>query len=156
MKTAVTLNVNGEIHEVLAAENQTLLETLREQLGLTGSKRGCDMGTCGSCTVLIDGKPSLSCITLTVRAQNKSIVTIEGLAQNGQLHPLQKAAVQYGAIQCGFCTPGWLMSAKALLDRNSSPTEMDVRRAISGNLCRCTGYVKIVESILAASKGQVA
>ena len=156
MKTAVTLNVNGEIHEVLAAENQTLLETLREQLGLTGSKRGCDMGTCGSCTVLIDGKPSLSCITLTVRAQNKSIVTIEGLAQNGQLHPLQKAAVQYGAIQCGFCTPGWLMSAKALLDRNSSPSEMDVRRAISGNLCRCTGYVKIVESILAASKGQVA
>ncbi len=156
MKTAVTLNVNGETHEVLAAENQTLLETLREQLGLTGSKRGCDMGTCGACTVLIDGKPSLSCITLTVRVQNKSIVTIEGLAQNGQLHPLQKAAVQYGAIQCGFCTPGWLMSAKALLDRNSSPTEMDVRRAISGNLCRCTGYVKIVESILAASKGQVA
>ncbi|MDP1759992.1 MAG: (2Fe-2S)-binding protein [Candidatus Woesebacteria bacterium] len=156
MKTAITLNVNGEIHDVLAADNQTLLETLREQLGLTGSKRGCDMGTCGACTVLIDGKPSLSCITLTVRAQNKSIMTIEGLAQNGQLHPLQKAAVQYGAIQCGFCTPGWLMSAKALLDRNSSPTEMDVRRAISGNLCRCTGYVKIVESILAASKGQVA
>ena len=156
MKTAITLNVNGEIHEVLVSENQTLLETLREQLGLTGSKRGCDMGTCGACTVLIDGKPSLSCITLTVRAQNKSIMTIEGLAQNGQLHPLQKAAVQYGAIQCGFCTPGWLMSAKALLDRNSSPTEMDVRRAISGNLCRCTGYVKIVESILAASKGQVA
>lgn len=156
MKTAITLNVNGEIHEVLVSENQTLLETLREQLGLTGSKRGCDMGTCGACTVLIDGKPSLSCITLSVRAQNKSIMTIEGLAQNGQLHLLQKAAVQYGAIQCGFCTPGWLMSAKALLDRNTSPTEMDVRRAISGNLCRCTGYVKIVESILAASKGQVA
>ena len=156
MKTAVTLNVNGETHDVLVAENQTLLETLREQLGLTGSKRGCDMGTCGACTVLIDGKPSLSCITLTVRAQNKSIMTIEGLAQNGQLHPLQKAAVQYGAIQCGFCTPGWLMSAKALLDRNSAPTEMDVRKGISGNLCRCTGYVKIVESILAASKGQVA
>lgn len=156
MKTAITLNVNGETHEVLVSENQTLLETIREQLGLTGSKRGCDMGTCGACTVLIDGKPSLSCITLAVRAQNKPIVTIEGLAQNGQLHPLQKAAVQYGAIQCGFCTPGWLMSAKALLDRNSSPSEMDVRRAISGNLCRCTGYVKIVESILVASKGQVA
>ncbi len=156
MKQMITLNVNGETHEVLASENQTLLETLREQLGLTGSKRGCDMGTCGACTVLIDGRPTLSCITLAVRAQNKSIMTIEGLAQNGQLHPLQKAAIQYGAIQCGFCTPGWLMSAKALLDRNSSPTEMDVRKAISGNLCRCTGYVKIVESILAASKGQVA
>ena len=156
MKTVITLNVNGDTHEVMVSENQTLLEILRENIGLTGSKRGCDMGTCGSCTVLIDGKPSLSCITLAIRAQNKAITTIEGLALNGQLHPLQKAAVQYGAIQCGFCTPGWLMSAKALLDRNPSPSEMDVRKAISGNLCRCTGYVKIVESILAASKGQVA
>ncbi|MDP2646472.1 MAG: (2Fe-2S)-binding protein [Desulfobacterales bacterium] len=154
MKTKITLNVNGKMHEVLVSENQTLLETLREQIGLTGSKRGCDTGSCGACTVLIDGKPTLSCLTLSIRAQNKPILTIEGLAQNGQLHPLQKAAVQYGAIQCGFCTPGWLMSAKALLDRNQSPTEMDVRRAISGNLCRCTGGIKIVESILAVSKEQ--
>lgn len=156
MKTAITLNVNGEVHEVLVSPHQTLLEVLREQLGLTGSKRGCDMGTCGACTVLIDGRPTLSCITLAVRAQDRNIITIEGLARDGQLHPLQKAAIQYGAIQCGFCTPGWLMSAKALLDRNPAPSELDVRKAISGNLCRCTGYVKIVESILVASRGQVA
>ncbi|MDP2645106.1 MAG: (2Fe-2S)-binding protein [Desulfobacterales bacterium] len=156
MKTKITLNVNGQMHEVTVSENQTLLDTLREQLGLTGSKKGCDTGACGACTVLIDGKPALSCLTLSIRAQNKPILTIEGLAQNGQLHPLQKAAVQYGAIQCGFCTPGWMMSAKALLDRNPSPAEIDVRKAISGNLCRCTGGVKIVESVLAASKGQAA
>ncbi len=147
MKRIITLNVNGEPFEVLTEVHRTLLEVLREDLGLTGTKRGCDLGTCGACTVLIEGKPYLSCLTLAIDAQTKKILTIEGLAQDGNPHPLQKAFVEKGAIQCGFCTPGMILTAKALLDENPHPTEEEVKRGISGNLCRCTGYVKIVEAI---------
>ncbi len=153
MKQLVTLNVNGKPYEVAVDVNRTLLEVLRKDLGLTGAKEGCDMGECGSCTVLIDGKPALACLILAMDARHKEIVTIEGLAsENGQLHPIQKAFVEYGAVQCGFCTPGMILSAKALLDRIPSPDEEQVKNAIAGNLCRCTGYNKIVEAILAAAK----
>jgi len=148
MKRILKLHVNGEDFEVLTEVHKTLLEVLREDLGMTGTKRGCDLGTCGACTVLIDGKPYLSCLTLAADAQAKKITTIEGLAENGELHPLQKAFVEKGAIQCGFCTPGMILTAKAFLDENPRPLEGEVRKAISGNICRCTGYVKIVEAIL--------
>jgi carbon-monoxide dehydrogenase small subunit len=151
MKRILKLNVNSEEKEILTEVNKTLLEVLREDLGLTGTKRGCDLGTCGACTVLIEGKPYLSCLTLAVDVQKKKIVTIEGLAQEGKPHPLQKAFVEKGAIQCGFCTPGMILTAKAFLDEHPHPSEGEVKRAISGNLCRCTGYVKIVEAILSAS-----
>jgi len=152
MKRLIELNVNGESHSVIAEDHRTLLEVLRESLGLTGTKEACDLGDCGACTVLIDGQPTLSCITLALDAQGKEITTIEGLAQNGQLHKVQKAFIEKGAVQCGFCTPGMILTGKALLDNNPSPTEQEVRQAISGNLCRCTGYVKIVDAIVAASK----
>jgi aerobic carbon-monoxide dehydrogenase small subunit len=148
MKRIITLNVNGEEFELLTEVHRTLLEVLRENLGLTGTKRGCDLGTCGACTVLIEGKPYLSCLTLAADVQGKKIVTIEGLAQDGEPHPLQKAFVQKGAIQCGFCTPGMILMAKAFLDENPNPSEEEVKQAISGNICRCTGYTKIVEAIL--------
>ncbi len=151
MKQLVTLNVNGEMHELAVDSHRTLLEVLRESLGLTGAKEGCDMGECGSCTVLMDGKPTLSCLILAVDARDRDIVTIEGLARNGELHPLQKALVDHGAIQCGFCTPGMILSAKALLDENPKATEMEVRKAIAGNLCRCTGYDKIVDAVLSVA-----
>ncbi|MDP2660498.1 MAG: (2Fe-2S)-binding protein [Dehalococcoidia bacterium] len=154
MKKALALTVNGEDYEVLADTHRTLLEVLRDSLGLTGSKEGCGLGACGACTVLIDGKANLACLTLAFAAQGKQVTTIEGLAVNGKLHPIQDAAVRYGAIQCGFCTPGWIMSAKALLDENPKPTEHEVKTAIAGNLCRCTGYVKIIESVIAASQGK--
>ena len=154
MKQIVKLNVNGEEHEVLISPHWTLLEVVREVLGLTGSKRGCDYGTCGACAVLIDDKPHLACITLAATVQGKEILTIEGMARNGQLHPLQEAAVKHGAVQCGFCTPGWLLTAKAFLEENPNPSEGEVRTAISGNLCRCTGYAKIVEAILAVAQVQ--
>ncbi|MFB3886485.1 MAG: (2Fe-2S)-binding protein [Thermodesulfobacteriota bacterium] len=153
MKQLITLNVNGESCEVAVDSHRTLLEVLRTDLGLTGAKEGCDMGECGACTVLMDGEPVLACLVLAMDARDKEILTIEGLAENGELHPLQKAFVEYGAVQCGFCTPGMILSAKALLDKNSSPSEEDVKSAIAGNLCRCTGYNKIVEAIMAASKG---
>ena len=153
MKRLIQLRVNGELYEVAVHPHWTLLEVLREELDLTGAKKGCDAGDCGGCTVILDGKPVVSCLTLAVEADGRDILTIEGLAQNGQLHPIQNAFVEHGAIQCGFCTPGMIMSAKALLDENPKPTEEEVRRAIAGNLCRCTGYVKIVEAILAASQG---
>ena len=152
MKQIIELNVNGEIREAIIEPQTTLLQVLREGLGLTGTKRGCDVGDCGACTVLVDGIPNLSCLTLAIEAQNKEIITIEGLEKNGKLHPLQQAFIDHFAVQCGFCTPGMIMSAKALLDENARPTEEDVREAISGNLCRCTGYVKIVEAILAATE----
>ena len=152
MKQAIRLYVNGEEHEILAETNRTLLDVLRENLGLTGTKRGCDLATCGACTVLINGKPHLSCLTLAVDVQGKEILTIEGLGQDRKLHPLQKAFVENGAVQCGFCTPGMILTAKAFLDEHPSPAEEDVKKAISGNFCRCTGYVKIVEAILAAAK----
>ena len=154
MKHILKLHVNGEEYEVLTEIHKTLLEVLREDLGLTGTKRGCDLGACGACTVLIDGKPYLSCLTLAATVQGKKIMTIEGRAQEGELHPLQKAFVQKGAIQCGFCTPGMIMTAKALLDEHPRPLEGEVKKTISGNLCRCTGYVKIVEAILSVAEEQ--
>ena len=150
MKRILKLNVNGEEKEILTEINKTLLEVLREDLGLTGTKRGCDLGVCGACTVLIEGKPYLSCLTLAVDVQGKKIITIEGLAQEGKPHPLQEAFVKKGAIQCGFCTPGMILAAKAFLDEHPHPSEAEVKKGISGNLCRCTGYVKIVEAILSA------
>jgi carbon-monoxide dehydrogenase small subunit len=152
MKRVIKLHVNGEEFELLTEVHKTLLEVLREDLGLTGTKRGCDLGTCGACTVLIEGKPYLACLTLATAVQGKKIITIEGLAQEGELHPLQKAFVEKGAIQCGFCTPGMILTAKALLDEHPHPSEGEVKRAMSGNLCRCTGYVKIVEAILSVAE----
>jgi carbon-monoxide dehydrogenase small subunit len=152
LKKLIDLKINGEIYEVAVDTHRTLLEVLRENLELTGTKEACDLGECGSCTVLIDGKPVLSCLTLAIEAQGKDILTIEGLAQEGKLSPLQHSFVDHGAIQCGFCSPGMIMSAKALLDRNPSPTEDEIKDAISGNLCRCTGYVKIIEAVKAAAE----
>ena len=146
------LTVNGERCSVEAGSNLTLLEVLRDKMALTGSKRGCDIGTCGACTVIVDGAPGLSCMIQAVRCRNKDILTIEGMAEKSRLHPLQESAIEHGAVQCGFCTPGWLLSAKALLKRNPAPTRDDVAHAIAGNLCRCTGYQKIIESILAVSE----
>lgn len=148
MKQLILLTVNGEAYEVAVEPRMTLLDVLRDNLGLTGTKKACDLGNCGSCTVLLDSKPVVSCLLLAVDAQGRDILTIEGLAKNGQLHPLQQAFIDYSALQCGFCTPGMLLSAKALLDSNPEPTEDEVKEAISGNLCRCTGYGNIVEAIL--------
>ena len=152
MKEEITLHVNGEEYEVFIEPKKTLLEVLREDLGLTGTKEVCDMGTCGACTVLLDHRPVLSCLLLAVACKGKEIVTIEGLRQRETLHPLQHAFIQHGAIQCGMCTPGMILTAKALLDEHPHPNEPEVRRAIAGNLCRCTGYVKIVDAILAVSR----
>jgi carbon-monoxide dehydrogenase small subunit len=151
LKKNIRLKVNGEIHEIAIDPWRTLLEVLRENLGLTGSKEACDLGTCGACTVLIDGKPMLSCLLLAGEMEDKEILTIEGLAAGGRLHPLQEAFISHGAIQCGFCTPGMILTAKALLEENPHPSEEDVRRGISGNICRCTGYTKIIEAILSAA-----
>ena len=148
MKQLITLNVNGESHEIAVEPNRTLLEVLRYDLGLTGTKEGCDLGECGACTVIMDAKAVLACLVLAVDSQGKEILTIEGLAQDGQLHPMQKAFVEHGAVQCGYCTPGAILSAKALLDENPKPNESEVRKAIGGNICRCTGYVKMVDAIL--------
>jgi len=134
-------------------DHKTLLEVLRVDLSLTGAKEGCEDGTCGTCTVLLDGWPVRSCLLLAAEAQGHEITTIEGLSDGERLHPVQEAFVNYGGIQCGYCTPGMILTSKALLDRNPSPTEAEVREAISGNLCRCTGYTKIVESVLAAADG---
>ena len=144
MKRLITLHVNGDECELVAAPHRTLLEVLRDDLGLTGTKRGCDFGSCGSCTVLINGKPALSCLTLAAAVQRQPILTIEGLGTPAALHPVQDAFVRTGAIQCGFCTPGMVLTAKAFLDEHPHPTERQVRKAISGNICRCTGYTKIV------------
>lgn len=150
-KQLIQLTVNGEDHDVVVTTNQTLVDVLREDLELTGTKVGCDEGACGTCTVLMDGKPVRSCLTLAVEAQGKSIETIEGLASGGELHPVQKAFIEHGAIQCGFCTPAMILTSKAFLEQNPHPTEEEVRRAISGVVCRCTGYAKIVEAIMAAA-----
>lgn len=152
MKELIELKVNGEAYQVSIEPWKTLLEVLRETLNLTGTKEGCGKGDCGACTVLLDGKPVNSCLLLAIESQGKDILTIEGLAQGGQLHPIQQAFIGHGAIQCGFCSPGMILSAKALLDNDPQPSEAEVRQAISGNLCRCTGYTKIIEAILAASK----
>jgi carbon-monoxide dehydrogenase small subunit len=148
MKQPMSFTINGEIYEDEINVRRTLLEVLREDFGLTGTKKGCNEGECGTCTVLLDGKPVTSCIVLAVEAQGKRIETVEGLEQNGELHRLQQAFIEHGAFQCGFCTPGVLMAAKGLLNKNPKPNETEVRRAIAGNLCRCTGYNKYVEAIL--------
>jgi aerobic carbon-monoxide dehydrogenase small subunit len=150
-KIAIKLNVNHQVHDLVAAPCETLLDVLREQLGMVGTRNGCDAGTCGACTVIVDGKPTLACLTLAVRCQGNEITTIEGLAHDGRLHPLQKAAVEHDAVQCGFCTPGWILSAKVLLDGNPAPTRDEVRTAIAGNLCRCGGYQRIEDAVLSAA-----
>ena len=150
MKQPLRLMVNGQAHEVIADTRQTLLELLRDGLYLTGTKEGCGNGNCGACTVIMNGRNVLSCLVLACEAADKDILTVEGLARDGQLHPLQEAFIEHGALQCGFCTPGFLISAKALLDRNPHPTEQEIRLNIAGNLCRCTGYDKIVRAIQAA------
>ena len=152
MKHLIKLRVNSESYELEVEPRRLLLDVLRDNLGLTGAKNACDFGNCGSCTVLINGKPILACLTLAIDAQDKDILTVEGLAENGQLHPLQQAFVDYGAIQCGFCTPGMLISAKALLDENPKPTTAEIKEALSGNLCRCTGYAKIIKAVEAAAQ----
>jgi carbon-monoxide dehydrogenase small subunit len=151
MRKRIELTVNGEPYELEVEPRTTLVKVIREQCGLTGTKSGCERGECGSCTVLMDGIPVNSCLVLAVEAEGSEILTIEGLAQDGTLHVLQRNFVEHGAIQCGFCTPGMIMMAKVLLDRNRRPSEEEVRRAIAGNFCRCTGYDKIVESILASA-----
>ena len=151
MKKLLKLKVNNQEHEIMVEPRQILLDTLRYDLGLLGVKEGCGNGNCGSCTVLLDGRAVNSCLVFAVEAEGQDITTIEGLYQEGKLHPLQQAFIEEGAVQCGFCTPGTILTAKALLDSNPSPTEIQVRQAIAGNLCRCTGYDKIVRAILKAA-----
>jgi carbon-monoxide dehydrogenase small subunit len=151
MKHQIRLTVNGEVYELEVEPKKKLIEIIRDDLGLTGTKKGCGKGDCGACSVLLDGRLVNSCLVLAVDANGKNVLTIEGLADGQNLHPIQKAFIEHGAIQCGFCTPGMILSAKALLDENPKPTEEEVRHGIGGNLCRCTGYSKIVEAILAAA-----
>lgn len=148
----INLNINNEKYDLSVKPNTLLLDLLRDEIGLTGTKRGCDTGECGACTVLIDGVPVNSCIVLAVEVDGKNITTIEGLSHNGKLHPIQETFIEKGAVQCGFCTPGMILSAKALIDNNPDPTEQDIKVAIAGNLCRCTGYKKIIEAISAAAE----
>jgi len=150
-KRLIQLSVNGDEYDVVITPNQTLLEVLRENLELTGAKEGCGEGACGTCTVLLDGKPVRSCLTLAVEAQAKQIETVEGLASDGELHPVQKAFIEHGAIQCGFCSPAMILTTKAFLEENPKPSEGEVRRAISGVVCRCTGYAKIVAAMMATA-----
>ncbi|MFC2067495.1 (2Fe-2S)-binding protein [Chloroflexota bacterium] len=152
MRQVLRLRVNGEYYEVFVEPCKTLQNVLREELNFTGVKEGCQDGNCGSCTVLVDGKAIKSCMMLAPQARGKDILTIEGLAKDGQLHPLQQAFIDHFAVQCGYCTPGMILTAKALLDENPNPTEDEVREALHGNLCRCTGYAKIVESVQAVAK----
>ena len=152
MKKAIELNINGDTHELLVASNHTLLEVLRDQLGLMGTKRGCDLGACGACTVLVNGEAYLSCIMLAMDAVGKEIITIEGLAGGGELHPLQSAFIDQGALQCGFCTPGMILTAEAILNEDKHPTEDMLKKKMAGNLCRCTGYKKIVEAVMSVTE----
>jgi carbon-monoxide dehydrogenase small subunit len=151
-KEIAVFNINDKPYEVILTPNITLAELLREKLDLTGTKCACGAGECGSCTVLVDGQPTFSCSTLAIACKNRKIVTIEGLATNGELHPLQKAFIQTGAIQCGFCTPGMIMMAKALLAENPHPSRVEVKEGLGGNLCRCTGYVKIIDAVMEAAE----
>jgi carbon-monoxide dehydrogenase small subunit len=146
-KVLLALNVNGEVREVAAPVHKTLLEVLREDLGLTGTKHGCELGECGTCTVLVDGQPVLSCLALPIELQGREILTVEGMAPPGELHPLQQAFAELGAAQCGYCTPGILLTAMALLAETPEPTRDEIREALAGNLCRCTGYTKILEAV---------
>ncbi len=147
MKTQLALTVNGENRDVLVPVHKTLLEVLREDLDLTGTKHGCELGECGTCTVLVDGEPVLSCLALPIECQGRQIKTVEGMAEGGRLHPLQQAFAELGAAQCGYCTPGILLTAEVLLNKNPTPTRDDVRVALAGNLCRCTGYTKILDAV---------
>ena len=147
MKVRVTLTVNDEAREALVSVHKTLLEVLREDLGLTGTKHGCELGECGTCTVLLDGEPVLSCLALPVETEGRRITTVEGMATGGRLHPLQQAFAELGAAQCGYCTPGILLTATALLADRPSPTRQEVKTALAGNLCRCTGYTKILDAV---------
>ena len=147
-----SFTVNGDPYEIILEPQMALIEVLRDQVGLTGTKCGCGTGSCGACTVLVDGKPILSCLTLAVTVKERNILTIEGLAEGSTLHPIQKAFIDNGAIQCGFCTPGMILTTKALLEKTPNPTREEVLMALSGNLCRCGGYVKIVDAVLAAAE----
>ncbi len=151
-KQVAYFTVNGEAREVAAPPYASLLETLRDTLRLTGTKRGCDTGDCGACTVLVDGEPLVSCLALTLNMQERDITTIEGLANDGDLHAVQQAFIDFAAVQCGFCTPGMILSSVALLNDDPQPSESVIRDAIAGNLCRCTGYVKVIEAVQAAAK----
>jgi carbon-monoxide dehydrogenase small subunit len=155
MKRPVILNVNGERYDLEIEPNRLLLHALREDVELTGTKEGCSIGVCGACSVIVDGRLVSSCLTLAIACQGKEITTIEGLAKDGALHPLQQAFVEYGGLQCGICTPGQIIAAKALLDENPQPTEEQVKEWMSGNLCRCTGYYKIFESVMAVVNNKV-
>jgi carbon-monoxide dehydrogenase small subunit len=154
VKQLITLRINGETHEVYTSIHKTLLEVLREDLNLPGTKHGCELGECGTCTVLVDGAPVLSCLALPIELQGREILTVEGLAPNGNPHPLQTAFAELGAAQCGYCTPGILVTAKALLDENPHPTRDEIKEALAGNICRCTGYVKIWEAVELAAERQ--
>ncbi len=151
MKRPITLKINGQRHDVLVEPSATLLEAVRDQAGLMGAKEGCGTGDCGACSMIVDGRLVTSCLMLAVEAEGSDITTIEGLARDGQLHPLQQAFIDLGAVQCGYCIPGMILAGKALLDANPNPAPDEIRRAIAGNLCRCTGYTKIVEAIAAAA-----
>ncbi len=154
MKQILHLCVNGQDNEVYVPVHKTLLEVLREDMNLTGTKHGCELGECGTCTVLVDGVPILSCLALPIEVQGRDITTIEGMAIGRELHPLQRAFAELGAAQCGYCTPGILLTAKALLDENPTPTREEIRDALAGNLCRCTGYTKILEAVELAARRQ--
>ena len=155
MKRTITLNVNGTDYNITVDTNRTLADVLRYQLGLTGTKQGCGRGNCGTCTVLVNGKAVNSCLVLAVEMVGRNIVTIEGLAHDGKLHPIQDAFIRHGAVQCGYCTPGLILTTKAFLDENPKPSEEEVRAAITGNICRCTGYVKVVKAIMAVADGRL-
>ena len=151
-RTTVAYTINGQRYEASIEPNRTLLETVRDELRLTGAKEGCGTGDCGACTMIVDGRLVTSCLMLAPQADGAEITTIEGLATNGELHPLQRAFIERGAVQCGFCIPGMILAGKTLLDQNPKPSEAEIQQAIAGNLCRCTGYTKIVEAIAAASE----
>ena len=154
MKKIINLKVNGDIYELAIEPWRTLLEVLRENLGFTGTKKSCGLGTCGACTVIINGSPVLACLTLAFEVEGMDILTIEGISQKGSLHPIQESFIKHGAIQCGHCTPGMIMSAKGLLDKNPHPNKDEIKKALAGNFCRCTGYKKIVEAVEAVSEGK--
>lgn len=156
MKMPITLRINGEDYDIVVEGRTRLLDAVREQCELTGAKEGCSTGDCGACTVLLDGKPITSCMCFAAAAQGKEITTIEGLARHGELTPVQEAFIDHGGLQCGICTPGMILSATALLDENPKPSKDEIRFALAGNLCRCTGYQKIVDAVLLAARAEVA
>jgi len=154
MKKLIQLTVNQRVYDIAVEPNQTLVDVLRYELGLTGTKKGCELGDCGSCTVIMDGKPVNSCLVLAMQADGRAILTIEGLEDENGLHPVQRAFIEKGAIQCGFCSSGMILSANHLLEKNPHPDDGEIRRAVSGNLCRCTGYQKIIEAVKSVSESK--